>query len=120
MTQTRDEAKIQSIEEQILREEKQIEAVEARIEADEAALIEAEADPLARGMKRMTRVRAAFVRNISRYRLIYSILGGVGVTLFWRGIWETSARLPILASSLAALVVGILILVAINRYTDLD
>ena len=28
--------------------------------------------------------------HLSRYPLIYAIIGGVGVVLFWRGVWHTA------------------------------
>jgi len=28
--------------------------------------------------------------HLSRYPITYSIIGGVGVVLFWRGVWETA------------------------------
>lgn len=32
-----------------------------------------------------------FVRgHLSRHPLTYSMIGGVGVVLFWRGVWETA------------------------------
>ena len=28
--------------------------------------------------------------HLSRYPIIYSVIGGVAVVLFWRGVWETA------------------------------
>ncbi|MEK7095320.1 MAG: hypothetical protein AAB917_01540 [Patescibacteria group bacterium] len=28
--------------------------------------------------------------HLSRYPIIYSIVGGTGIVLFWRGVWETA------------------------------
>lgn len=28
--------------------------------------------------------------HLSRYPIIYSIVGGIGIVLFWRGVWETA------------------------------
>lgn len=28
--------------------------------------------------------------HLSRYPITYSVIGGVGVVLFWRGVWETA------------------------------
>lgn len=28
--------------------------------------------------------------HLSRYPITYSIIGGIGVVLFWRGVWETA------------------------------
>jgi hypothetical protein len=29
-------------------------------------------------------------QHLSRYPIVYSLIGGVGVVLFWRSIWETA------------------------------
>lgn len=31
--------------------------------------------------------------HLSRYPIIYSVIGGVAVVLFWRGVWETADML---------------------------
>ncbi len=31
--------------------------------------------------------------HLSRYPITYSIIGGIGVVLFWRGVWETADML---------------------------
>lgn len=28
--------------------------------------------------------------HLSRYPIIYSIIGGIGIVLFWRGVWNTA------------------------------
>jgi uncharacterized membrane protein len=53
--------------------------------------------------------------RLSRYPIIYAIIGGVGVVLFWRGIWHTaddinmSSSLSLLVGFLILLVVGLLV-----------
>lgn len=34
--------------------------------------------------------------HLARYPITYSIIGGVGVVLFWRSVWETADMLAIL------------------------
>lgn len=49
------------------------------------------------------------VRGIlSHYPIIYGFLGGVGVVLFWRGVWHISDELNL--SSIASIIIGSIIL----------
>lgn len=34
--------------------------------------------------------------KLSRNPIIYAIIGGVGIVLFWKGVWETAEYFPIL------------------------
>lgn len=45
---------------------------------------------------------------LSHYPIIYGFLGGVGVVLFWRGVWHISDELNL--GSIASIVVGSIIL----------
>lgn len=42
---------------------------------------------------------------LSRYPLIYGIIAGVAVVLFWRGVWETSDLLSV--HPVASLLIGL-------------
>ena len=46
--------------------------------------------------------------KLSHYPIIYAFLGGVGVVLFWRGVWHTADDMGI--DSIASLVIGSLLL----------
>ncbi|MFZ2522175.1 MAG: hypothetical protein WAX44_02915 [Minisyncoccia bacterium] len=46
--------------------------------------------------------------RLSRNPLLYALLGGVGLILFWRGIWHVADDLAL--SSSASLIIGIVIL----------
>ena len=48
--------------------------------------------------------------KLSRYPIIYALLGGTGVVLFWRGVWHIADDLSM--SSSASLIAGMLILLA--------
>ncbi|MFA6177695.1 MAG: hypothetical protein WC694_02250 [Candidatus Paceibacterota bacterium] len=47
---------------------------------------------------------------LSRYPIIYALIGSLGVVLFWRGIWHTADDISM--SSSVSLLAGILILLA--------
>ena len=47
-------------------------------------------------------------RKLSRYPIIYALIGGTGVVLFWRGIWHTADDMSM--SSSISLIAGIVIL----------
>ena len=51
--------------------------------------------------------------SITGKRTILLLITGVGLVLFWRGIWETSAKL---FSEEISLVLGLIILVAVAVY----
>ena len=44
--------------------------------------------------------------HLSRYPIIYALIGGVGVVLFWRGVWHTADETPLLHNSWVSLGVG--------------
>jgi len=61
--------------------------------------------------------RDSFVRTFSQqHRIMFNTLLTVGVILISRGVWELSASIPFLSSASISLVVGIAVLVVINRY----
>lgn len=41
-------------------------------------------------IKFFDKLEDAIREHLSRYPITYSIIGGVGVVLFWRGVWETA------------------------------
>jgi hypothetical protein len=51
--------------------------------------------------------------SISGKRTILLLVTGVGLVLFWRGIWETSSKL---FSEEISLVLGLIILVSVSLY----
>ena len=50
-------------------------------------------------------VRAA----LSHYPIAYALVGGVGIVLFWKGVWETAEYVPALYGP-ASVLLGIIIL----------
>jgi low affinity Fe/Cu permease len=46
--------------------------------------------------------------RLSRNPLLYALLGGIGIVLFWRGIWHGADELNL--SSLSSIIIGLTIL----------
>lgn len=46
---------------------------------------------------------------LSHYPITYAIIGGVGIILFWKGVWETAEVFPILFGPMSMLI-GIVVL----------
>lgn len=46
--------------------------------------------------------------RLSHYPIFYAFLGGIGVVLFWRGVWHTADDINI--SSTASLVIAVVLL----------
>lgn len=47
--------------------------------------------------------------KLSHYPIFYAFVGGVGVVLFWRGIWHTADDLNL--GSLISIIIGVVILI---------
>lgn len=47
--------------------------------------------------------------QLSRYPLIYSLIGGTGVVLFWRGIWHTADKYSFMTGPVS-IIIGAVIL----------
>lgn len=56
--------------------------------------------------------------HLSRYPIIYALVGGVGVVLFWRGVWHTADEIPFLSKSWVSLGVGTGILLATGIFVS--
>lgn len=125
--------RVKEVEAQILKEEEQIKQTEAHIREDEKKIVGAEKVIMGSIRKHPIRallpggfnarelelVKAVFTRKITRHRLLMAILATIGVVLVWRGIWHTADELPLISISVVSLLIGIIILWLIKRYTDL-
>ncbi|MBY0473075.1 hypothetical protein K2Q00_02180 [Patescibacteria group bacterium] len=55
--------------------------------------------------------------RLSRRPLIYSFIGGVGIVLFWKGVWETAEYYPSLFG-LPSLLIGALIMLPTGLFVS--
>lgn len=46
--------------------------------------------------------------KLSHYPIIYALIGGIGVIIFWRGIWHFADNINV--SSVASIIIGAIIL----------
>lgn len=47
--------------------------------------------------------------SLSHYPIVYAMVGGVGIVLFWKGVWESAAYFPLLFGP-ASVLLGVSIL----------
>jgi hypothetical protein len=47
--------------------------------------------------------------KLSHYPILYAFIGGVGIVLFWRGVWHTADDMNM--SSILSLIIGFIVLV---------
>lgn len=64
--------------------------------------------------------------GLSRYPIVYSLFGGIGVVLVWRGIWHTADWLEnntvlgsVLFSGIGSMLVGILLLLITGLFVSM-
>jgi hypothetical protein len=51
-------------------------------------------------------------RHLSRYPIVYAFIGGVGVILFWRGVWHTADIFEILNGPVSIILGTIILLLS--------
>lgn len=51
---------------------------------------------------------------MSHYPILYAFLGGVGIILFWRGVWHTADDINM--GSILSLIIGFFILILIGVF----
>jgi len=95
-----------------------VEALELKIINEEEEIMRSDKETSS-SVRAILQWRNRVARKISRHKALLSTLIATGVILVWRGIWEVSADIPVLSSSLVALALGVVILVFINRYTEI-
>ena len=47
--------------------------------------------------------------KLSHYPIFYAFIGGIGVVLFWRGVWHTADDLNL--GSLISIIIGVVVLI---------
>ncbi|MFZ3019932.1 MAG: hypothetical protein WA051_00175 [Minisyncoccia bacterium] len=55
--------------------------------------------------------------TLARHPFVYAMVGGVGVVLFWRGIWHTADTIPFLSGPVS-IVLGLIILVITGAFVS--
>jgi hypothetical protein len=54
--------------------------------------------------------RAELTSRFRSHYFLYTLIGAIGMIIFWRGIWDLSYEIPILSHPLVSIVVGLVIL----------
>ena len=55
--------------------------------------------------------------RLSRYPIFYALVGGVGVVLFWKGVWETAAHFSSL-DGVASIVWGLVLVIPTGLFVS--
>lgn len=56
--------------------------------------------------------------RLSHHPLFYAFISGIGVVLFWRGVWHTADEIPYLQVGVVSLLVGTIILLLIGVFVS--
>jgi Zn-dependent protease with chaperone function len=54
--------------------------------------------------------------RLSKYPIIYAFIGGVGIVLFWRGVWGLSEEIGM--TNIQALIISVLILLSVGLFVS--
>ena len=54
--------------------------------------------------------------GLSRRPIVYAIIAGIAIVLFWRGVWELSAEIGL--SSLWSFIIGVIVLLATGTFVS--
>lgn len=54
---------------------------------------------------------------LSRYPIVYALIGGTGIVLFWRGIWMVADTIPFLTGFMSILI-SVVILLAMGLFVS--
>lgn len=104
------------LEQRILAHEKEIERREKEIAAEEAKILSVDQHI----MENIEAVKkqSGFASTLFQHRFLISIVVTLGIVLVWYGIDHLVATLPFVSTGIGALVLGLILLWAINRYAS--
>ena len=57
-------------------------------------------------------------KHLSKFPIVYALVGAVGIVLFWRGVWLIADSIPFLSNPYISLFVSIIILLAIGLFVS--
>jgi hypothetical protein len=57
-------------------------------------------------------------RALSHHPLIYTFIGGIGIVLFWRGVWIIADKTPFVANEWVSLIISIIILLGSGLFVS--
>lgn len=125
---------LEQVEKQLLAEEKRIQEAEERIRLEEERILDSERlivkaikdKPLTSiitisgSKKRLEFVRMRVLRKIAKHKLLFAIIVTVTFVLIWRGTWGVIDELPILSIPIVSLLVGVLLVWLLRKYSELE
>ncbi len=110
---------IAQTEKKILIELTKTEKAIEKIKSEEVH-IEEEDTAILKGVRASTGFRSKVVRRIAKHKILFTLITATAIILFWRGVWDVSSSVPVLSYPIAALLIGAVILIFIDRYSDLS
>ncbi|KKP40530.1 MAG: hypothetical protein UR28_C0001G0040 [Candidatus Peregrinibacteria bacterium GW2011_GWF2_33_10] len=54
--------------------------------------------------------REELTNRFRTHYLLYTLFGGIGMIIFWRGIWDLTYNIPIVRTDLGAIIIGLFIM----------
>ncbi len=54
--------------------------------------------------------------RLSKYPIVYAFIGGVGIVLFWRGVWGLSEEIGM--TNIQAIIISVIILLAVGLFVS--
>lgn len=60
------------------------------------------------------------ISKLKKHKVIFQMLIIFGIVLVWRGLWNLFDTIPFISYSLVSLILGVILLLLLNRITDLS
>ncbi|MEK7539201.1 MAG: hypothetical protein AAB595_00960 [Patescibacteria group bacterium] len=67
-------------------------------------------------IKFLNKLEDKIKRKLSHYPILYAVIGGTGIILFWRGIWHLADDLKV--SSIISIIIGSVILLVTGVFVS--